>query len=152
MTVLLTPASKNSPHSGGREAADADGEVDHAPAPPVGTISNGTCGATSVVPDCNTAPKGSFPGMATMAACVAKLKGCKMANYASFSPPPPLGWNDCSWYSTCDFQHLCTGGCPTLPGPSPAGCPTLPKLKCSFTSETIKLPVLNTRPGACPRY
>ena len=118
-----------------------------APPPPVGTISNGTCGATSVGPDCNTAAKGSFPGMATMAACVAKLKGCKMANYASFSPPAPLGWNDCSWYSTCDFQHLCTGGCPTLPGPSPAGCPMLPKLKCSFTSEIIKLPGPAPAPG-----
>ena len=116
---------------------------------PVGTVKNGTCGATSVGPDCNTAPKGSFPGLDTMAACVAKLKGCKMANYVSFSPPAPLGWGDCSWYNaaSCDFDHLCSGGCATLP-PSPAGCPMLPTLKCSFTSEVLKTP--GPSPGPSP--
>ena len=53
--------------------------------PAVDAIGNGTCGPTKVGPDCNTAPKGSFPGYKTLDACVAKLKTCKMATYASWS-------------------------------------------------------------------
>ena len=48
--------------------------------PPVGTTGNGTRGPTEYGKDCNSDPKGSFPGMKTLDACVAKLKGCKMAN------------------------------------------------------------------------
>ena len=41
----------------------------------VGTQGNGTCGPTAYEDDCNTAPKGSFPGMKTLEACVDRLKG-----------------------------------------------------------------------------
>jgi hypothetical protein len=105
-----------------------------APAPaPVGTIGNGTCGPTVTGKDCNTDPKGSFPGMKTLDACVAKLKGCKMANFASWS----LGWNDCSWYTECDWDHLCadcTKPGPSCPNPATGGCPVYHP----FTSEVLK--------------
>ena len=90
--------------------------------PAVGAIGNGTCGPTKVGLDCNTAPKGSFPGMKTFGECVTKVKGCKMGNYVAFS----LGWNDCSWYSTCDWDHLCadcTKPGPNCPNPATGGCP-----------------------------
>ena len=69
----------------------------------MGTIGNGTCGPTSYGGDCNSKPKGSFPGMKSFVECEAKVKSCGMANYVSFS----LEWNDCSWYQECDFAHLC---------------------------------------------
>lgn len=92
-----------------------------APAPvPVGTTGNGTCGATNFGGDCNTAPKGAYnaaqEGITTLAECVAKVKDCKMASFVSFSNVP--GNSDCSWYSSCDFDHLCEDcsqcgiGCP----------------------------------------
>jgi hypothetical protein len=95
-----------------------------APPPPVGAILNGTCGATTFGGDCDTAPKGAFKGVATLAACVAKVKACKMGNYASFSNVP--GNQDCSWYSECDTSDLCKdcskpASSPTCP-PAP-GCP-----------------------------
>ena len=103
--------------------------------PAAGAIGNGTCGPTSVGPDCNVAPKGSFPGFKTLEACVAKLKTCKMATYASWS----LGWNDCSWYTTCDWDHLCadcTKPGPSCPNPKTGGCP----MYHPFTSEVLRKP------------
>jgi len=50
-------------------------------------VGNGTCGPTAYGKDCNADPKGSFPGMKTIEACVEKLQGCKMATYASASWP-----------------------------------------------------------------
>jgi hypothetical protein len=92
-----------------------------APPPPVGTIGNGTCGATNFGGDCNTEPKGAWDAgklkIGTLAECVAKAKDCKMANYVSFSNVP--GNQDCSWYSECDMSHLCADcstcgiGCPS---------------------------------------
>ena len=50
----------------------------------VGTTGNGTCGPTNYGLDCNTAPKGSFPGMTTLDECVNKLKGkaCRAHTFA----------------------------------------------------------------------
>jgi hypothetical protein len=92
-----------------------------APPPPVGAILNGTCGATTFGGDCDTAPKGAFKGVATLAACVAKVKACKMGNYASFSNVP--GNQDCSWYSECDTSDLCKD-CS-----KPASSPTCTRLR-----------------------
>merc|ERR1712176_1751982 len=90
------------------------------PTPPVGTTGNGTCGATSFGGDCNSAPSGAWDaakeGIADLAGCVAKAKECRMANFVSFSNVP--GNSDCSWYQSCDFDHLCEDcskcgiGCP----------------------------------------
>ena len=121
---------------------DADQFVAPNGALPPGTIGNGTCGPTSYGKDCNADPKGSFPGMKTLNACVAKLKGCKMANFASWS----LGWNDCSWYSECDWDHLCadcTKPGPNCPNPATGGCPVYH----SFTSEVLKI---GPPPGPAP--
>ena len=82
-----------------------------APAPPAtpGTTGSGTCGETLVcnTPDCcDTQPKGSWQAAAhninTLAECVAKARPCAMGNFVSFSKP----MNDCSWYSSCDMEHL----------------------------------------------
>ena len=91
------------------------------PAFPVGTTGNGTCGATSYGGDCNADPTGAWnaaqEGILSLSACVAKAKGCSMANYVSFSNVP--GNSDCSWYAACDMDHLCEDcsrcgiGCPT---------------------------------------
>lgn len=100
--------------------------------PPIGTTGNGTCGPTDYGKDCNVDPKGSFPGMPTLEACVAKLKGCKMANFASWS----LGWNDCSWYTECDWDHLCSDV--TKAGPD---CPATPApVYHPFTSKVLRIP------------
>ena len=115
--------------------------VPPSPAPPspfpVGTIGNGTCGATAYGKDCSVDPRGSFPGMKTFDDCVAKVKSCSMGNYVSYSTQA----NDCSWYSTCDFEHLCTdcskSSAPNCPG---NGCPS------SFRWETELL-----RAGECVR-
>lgn len=90
------------------------------PPPPVGTIGNGTCGATSFGGNCNIDPKGAWDAsklkIGSLAECVTKAKDCKMANYVSFSDVP--GNQDCSWYSECDMSHLCEDchtcgiGCP----------------------------------------
>ena len=70
---------------------------------PVGTVANGTC-----VPapyhgnDCDTHASGYFSGLASLAACAAKVKPCKMGNYISYGAD-----KSCSWYSQCDFKHLC---------------------------------------------
>ena len=125
-------------------------EVVKAVAPPqappkVGAIANGTCGGTTVGPDCNVAPKGSFAGLKTLASCVAKLKTCKMATYASFS----LVANDCSWYdgNSCKWDELCLDCSkpgPSCPDPATGGCPHyLP-----FMSEVLRTP--GSPPGPAP--
>merc|ERR1740117_2713248 len=81
-----------------------------APAPePAGSTGNGTCGATQFGGDCNVTTTGAWPaaqlGITSLAECVAKATGCKMANVVSFSNVP--GNSDCSWYSACDMRHLC---------------------------------------------
>jgi hypothetical protein len=90
--------------------------------PPVGTIGNGTCGATSYGGDCDVLPKGAWhlaaENITDLASCVARAKKCKMADYVSFSDV--AGNQDCSWYSAseCDFSNLCEDcskcglGCP----------------------------------------
>ena len=90
------------------------------PAPPTGTTGNGTCGATNYGGDCNTEPTGAWDAakenITSLAQCVAKAKSCTMAKFVSFSDAP--GNVDCSWYSVCDFDHLCEDcskcgiGCP----------------------------------------
>eukprot|EP01051_Picozoa_sp_SAG22_P022874 SAG22_NODE_5660_length_975_cov_1.410959_2_plen_171_part_01 len=55
------------------------------PSIPVGTISNGTCvPAPYHGSDCNTHASGYFSGLASLAACAAKVKPCKMGNYVSY--------------------------------------------------------------------
>ena len=102
------------------------------PPPPVGTIGNGTCGATKYGGDCNTDPTGAWDarkeGILNLTACVAKARGCKMANFVSFSLKD---WNsDCSWYSACDMGHLCED-CSTCG----IGCPSY----VPYSSEVIKV-------------
>ena len=75
------------------------------PPPPVGSRGNGTCGATSFGGDCNLDASGALDarkeGILNLSACVARARGCKMADYVSFSLKD---WNsDCSWYHKCDF-------------------------------------------------
>ena len=60
--------------------------------------------------------------MKTFDDCVAKIKSCSMGNYVSYSREA----NDCSWYSTCDFEHLCADCSkpgPNCPDPATGGCP-----------------------------
>jgi hypothetical protein len=127
-------------------AVPTTGSVSSSSVPPaVGAIGNGTCGPTKVGPDCNVAPKGSFPGYKTLESCVAKLKTCKMATYASWS----LGWNDCSWYTTCDWDHLCadcTKPGPSCPNPATGGCPVYHP----FTSEVLRKPGPSPSPPPPP--
>ena len=53
--------------------------------PPVGTIGNGTCGATTYGGDCNSDPTGAWDakkeGILNLTARVAKAQSCKMAKY-----------------------------------------------------------------------
>ena len=89
-------------------------------AAPVGTVGNGTCGATSFGGDCDAGTSGAWDAakenITSLSACVARAKGCKMANYVSYSNVP--GNADCSWYSQCDMSRLCEDcskcgiGCP----------------------------------------
>ena len=89
-------------------------------AAPVGTVGNGTCGATSFGGDCDADASGAWDAakenITSLSACVARAKGCKMANYVSYSNVP--GNADCSWYSQCDMSRLCEDcskcgiGCP----------------------------------------
>jgi len=86
--------------------------------PPIGTIGNGTCGATNYGGDCNVSPRGAWKASVEkvhdLPGCVAKARPCAMASYVSFSAEN----DDCSWYNSCDFAHLCTDcskcgiGCP----------------------------------------
>ena len=104
---------------------------------PVGTVANGTC-----VPapyhgnDCDTHASGYFSGLASLAACAAKVKPCKMGNYISYGAD-----KSCSWYSQCDFKHLCLD-CSKDIGPncpaSKAGQPKCPHY-IAFTSEVLKI-------------
>jgi hypothetical protein len=98
------------------------GTPDFSPPPPVGTILNGTCGATNFGGDCNDPKqsKGAWDAKAenitTLAECVAKAQPCKQANFVSFSNVP--GNADCSWYHECNTKalcedcHTCGIGCP----------------------------------------
>ena len=97
-----------------------------------GAIAPGFCASTRPGGDCDTGASGSFltskwPTQ-TLAACVAKARSCKNANYVSFSAEH----SDCSWYKACDIDHLQTStrGYQTevlhpqpLPAPSPAPSP-----------------------------
>jgi sucrose-6-phosphate hydrolase SacC (GH32 family) len=120
MEGALTVFIKYVPGADSLQVGIHDGPPNTTPPPPVGTTGNGTCGATSFGGDCNVDPTGAWNAAAenitTLAACVAKAKGCKMANFVSFSNVP--GNADCSYYSSCDFGHLCEDcskcgiGCP----------------------------------------
>lgn len=95
-----------------------DGPPASAPPPPVGTKGNGTCGATAFGKDCDVDTRGAWDAhaenIANLSACVAKAKPCKQAEFVSYSSQNA----DCSWYSDCDFEHLCKDcskcgiGCP----------------------------------------
>lgn len=110
------------PESNTSQVGIMKGPPPSAPPPPVGTVGNGTCGATNYRNDCNTAPKGAWHpkdyNITSLAECAAhaRKEGCKMASYVSFSDVP--GNEDCSWYLDCDFSHLCEDcskcgiGCP----------------------------------------
>ena len=107
--------------AGPKAMLNATFSVPTPPSPePAGTTGNGTCGPTAYGGDCNVAPKGAWnavqDGITSLDECVAKAKGCKMANFVSFSNVP--GNSDCSWYVACDMRHLCEDcskcgiGCP----------------------------------------
>ena len=109
-----------------------------APSIPVGTISNGTCvPAPYHGTDCDTHASGYFSGLATLAACAAKVKPCKMGNYISYGAD-----KSCSWYSQCDFAHLCkdcSASKDTGPNcPASVGLPKCPHY-IAFTSEVLKI-------------
>jgi hypothetical protein len=103
---------------------------------PVGTTKNGTCvPAPYHGTDCDTHASGYFSGLSSLAACAAKVKPCKMGNYISYGAD-----KSCSWYSQCDFAHLCLD-CSKDAGPN---CPVFVGLpKCphyiAFTSEVLKI-------------
>ena len=100
------------------------------PAPPIGAVTNGTCGHTDWSLACDTASRGAFDarkeGIKDLAGCVARVKQCKQGAFASFS----VDHNDCSWYSTCDgwprledatlYQTEKVRGPPPPPGSSPS--------------------------------
>ena len=113
-----------------------------APSFPVGTISNGTCvPAPYHGTDCDTHASGYFSGLASLAACAAKVKPCKMGNYISYGAD-----KSCSWYQECDFAHLCVD-CSKDTGPN---CPVsvgLPKcphyiafVSCAYSYSLALLP------------
>ena len=76
----------------------------HTPSPPVGTIRNGTCGATSIQGDCNAIPKGVFPNVGSFVDCAAKVDGCASAAFVSYGSVD----KSCSWFGEgeCDFARL----------------------------------------------
>jgi len=98
--------------------------------PPVGTVTNGTCGHTDWSVACNTASSGAFDarkeGIKDLAGCVARVNQCKQGAFASFS----ADHNDCSWYSACDdwprledaalYQTERVRGSPPPPGSTPS--------------------------------
>lgn len=77
------------------------GATPPAPAAPVGKVINGTCGHSDWHSDCNAWPVGSFnttvEGITDLAGCVARVKRCNKANFASFS----ANHTDCAWYRSC---------------------------------------------------
>mmetsp|Transcript_75094 Transcript_75094/g.125177 ORF Transcript_75094/g.125177 Transcript_75094/m.125177 type:complete len:596 (+) Transcript_75094:12-1799(+) len=78
--------------------------VDDPLVPPVGTTGNGTCGAANRPNvDCNLDKMGYFPNIASLQACVTKVKPCKMGTFVSWSPLD----KSCSWFNECDWDHLC---------------------------------------------
>ena len=85
--------------------------------------------------------------MKTFADCVAKVKTCGMGNYVSYS----LEANDCSWYSTCEFNQLCADCSkpgPNCPDPATGGCPKY----YPFESEVLKIgppPIGTIGNGTC---
>jgi len=97
-----------------------DGPPASSPPPPVGTTGNGTCGATDFGKDCDVDPRGAWDaraeGIMNLSACVARAAPCKQAKFVSFCFADDNA--DCSWYSDCDFDHLCEDcstcgiGCP----------------------------------------
>ena len=120
--------------------ASARGAPSGAPSKfPVGTIGNGTCGAVYLAGSCATDPVGYFEGVATMAACAAKVVACPKAQYASWSSLD----HSCAWYSSCDMATLCVdcsaaGSCAVPHNPQ---CPACDK-KCPHywphTSEVVR--------------
>merc|ERR1719174_3528472 len=99
------------------------------PTPPIGTTGNGTCGVAAYTGgDCDTHATGWFPNMPSLDACVAKLKPCAMATYATWSSTD----ESCQWFDTCDFGHLCAD--------------------CSRGAPASSCPVNNTAHGICPHY
>jgi hypothetical protein len=106
--------------------------------PPVGTIGNGTCFPTSYHgTDCDTHTSGYFTGVSSLSACKAKVSACKMGNILTWGAAD----HSCSWYSQCDFAHLCVDcskdkgpNCPISRGQ--AACPHY----FPFTSEVLRIP------------
>lgn len=101
--------------SGLKSFLNATVRVSGPPPPPakVGTVGSGTCGVTLICEEpncCDKQPKGSWAAstanISTLAECAAKAKSCSQANFVSFSKPQ----NDCSWYKSCDMQHLLRPG------------------------------------------
>ena len=109
-------------------------------APKVGTIGNGTCGAVYVAGSCATDPVGYFEGVATMAACAAKVMACPKANYASWSSKD----HSCAWYSACDMATLCAdcsavGSCAVPHNPQCPACDkSCPPGPYPHTSEVVR--------------
>ena len=85
---------------------------EQAPAPPpntAGAVAPGFCAPTEPGTGsryCDTGSSGSWATTKwkeqTLAACVAKAKTCKRANYVSFSAEK----QDCSWYVRCNVDEL----------------------------------------------
>ena len=125
----------------------SDGLVFHSPAPPpappskfpVGTIGNGTCGAVYIAGSCATDPVGYFEGVATMAACAAKVMACPKAQYASWSSLD----HSCAWYSSCDMATLCVdcsaaGSCAVPHNPQCPSCDKSCPHYWPHTSEVVR--------------
>jgi len=110
---------------------------------PVGSIGNGTCGAGPNMPSggtCATDARGSFEDVVpTLAACVAKVKACPLANYVSWSSKD----HSCAWYHECDMATLCVdcsaaGSCAHPPNPQCPECSHSCPSYWPHTSEVIK--------------
>ena len=113
------------------------------PLPPIGAVTNGTCGHTGWSTACDTDSRGAFDakkeGIMDLAGCIARVKQCKQGAFASFS----VDHNDCSWYSACDgwprleeptlYQSENVRGPPPPPGSSPS--PPM-SIEIDWTTET----------------
>ena len=90
-----------------------DNTIRHPPTPPPNPADfetkPGNCGQTSWNDQCSdSSTSGAIHAKAssitTMAACKAFCSQCDACNFVSFS----ADHDDCSWYSSCDIQHLAT--------------------------------------------
>ena len=100
---MLAAALGSGPKSFFAANVSVSGVAPPPPATPAGAVANGTCGHTDFATDCDAAARGAFnitkEGIKDLAGCVARVKRCDKAGFASFSADSQH--MDCSWYRSC---------------------------------------------------